>query len=245
MPEEKLVRLCMEVVGITFLQDLACVRIDPVRHHFPSGIRSAIPNQDLAIFAAGRLVQDGSKFAIVEALIPLDRCRNLTNLDWRLLRRIRLDLEDVDGMTHAGAVPVTQEDAVAGDPESAGIAFAIEVSTSPLACGGILHRRHGYHPMQMLKVSKQMQLFFEGRRTRTRIFLRRERVHSALTVNTNRGHLSHRRGERAGLTPRRIFGEVHTWAGLLTALRPRNQGERENDHRGNTSFPMGSHSGRI
>ena len=67
MPEEKLVRLGVKIVRLAFRKHLAGVRIDTIRHHFSGGVRSAIPNQDLAIFTVGRLVQDGSKFAIVDS----------------------------------------------------------------------------------------------------------------------------------------------------------------------------------
>src|SRR5262245_41808638 len=129
----------MEIVGIAFRKDLAGIRVDPVGDHFSSRIRPAIPNQDVAIFAARRLVHDGAKFTIVESLIALNRCRNLTNRDGRLFLRIRLELENVDAMSNAGTVSVPQENAIAGDPKAASIAFAVEISTFPFSCRRVLH----------------------------------------------------------------------------------------------------------
>ena len=105
---------------------------------------------------------------MVEALIALEHGGDLADLNGRLPLGIGLELKDVDGVLEAGAVAVTDKNAVAADAQSAAIACGVQVAAFPCAGGRILHRRHSQHPMQLLDVAEQVQLLLDGRATPAR-----------------------------------------------------------------------------
>ncbi len=198
----------MEVGDVGLRHRQARVHVDAVGFHPADRVRAAVPHHDVAVFTLRRLVDERTKLAIVEALIAFRHRRDLADLHRRLLLRVRLDLENVDGVTNAGAISMTDEDAVAADAETAGVACAIEVATLPGPRGRVLHRGHREHPVQFLEVAEQVQIFFELGGAGSRVFLGRGRIDHALTVDPNRRHLRHRRLERARLTAGGILGKV-------------------------------------
>ena len=133
MPEKELVRLRVEVGDLALERRQARVRVDAIRLHPAERVRAGVANQDVAVLAARRLVDERAQLALVEALIALDHGRDLADLHRRLLLGVRLDLEDVDRAPDAGAVGVTDEDAVAGDAQPAAVARAVEVAALPRA----------------------------------------------------------------------------------------------------------------
>ena len=190
VPEKELVRLRMEVGDLALDDRQARVHVDAIGLHPADRVRAGVANQDVAVFAARRLVDERAQFAVVESLVALEHRRDLADLHRRLLLRVRLDLEDVDGMPHAGAVRVADEDAVAGDAEPAAVARAVEVAALPGPGRRILDRRHREHPVQMLEVAEQVQIFLELRGARPGVFLRRGRIDLALPVDAHRRHLA-------------------------------------------------------
>ena len=142
MPQEEFVRLAAEVVSLALGHRQARIRIDAERLHSSDVVGPCVPNKDVAVFSAGGRVHERAKLALIESLVPFEHGRDLAHLNRRLLLGIRLDLENVDRMPHAGAVPMTNEDAVAGDTQASPVAPAVKVSAFPASGGGVFHRRH-------------------------------------------------------------------------------------------------------
>ncbi len=229
MPKEELVRLAAEVVGLALRDRLARIHVDAVSLHSSNRIRSRIPDENVPVFAARRLVNERSKLTLVETLVALEHGGNLTHLHRRLLLRIRLNFENIDGATDARAVRMTDKDAVARDSEAAAVSSAVEVAPAPRSGRGILYRRHRDHPMQMLEVTEEMQFFFKRKGARLGVLFRRERIDVALPVHAHGRHETHGRIERARLAARRILRIIDTLPGG-PSHRPdkRNNQEKKN-----------------
>src|SRR5205823_6794823 len=135
--------------------------------------------QDVAVFPARGPVHERTELAFVESLIAFEHRWNLADLNRRLALGVRLDPENVDRVSHARAVPVTDENAVARNPETASVARALEVAAFPLAGRFVLDRRHGDDPMQVHEIPKQAELLFEQRGARASVLFRRGRIEVA------------------------------------------------------------------
>jgi hypothetical protein len=158
----------------------------------------------LPIFSPRCRIDQRPKFTVVESLIPDGHRRNLPDLDGRIDFRIRLQAENVNRMCEPGTVAVAHIGALAGDTQPSAIAPTVKIAAAPRTGSGVTFRRHGQDPVDVLEVSKQVKLGFQGKESGPGIFFRRERIQIAFRVHANRRHLTDRRIESAGLATGRI-----------------------------------------
>ncbi len=213
VPEEKLVRLNVVVGRLAVRLHQAGVHVDLVRLETPAVVAAAVAHEKIPILAGRGLVDQRSQLAIVVAAIALDVGRDLTDLHRRLLRRIRLNPENVDGVPLAGAVFVTDEQTVARDAETPAVAGRIEIPILPVAGRLVFHGRDGDDPVQVLHVPEQVQVLLEQRRAGARVGFRRLRIEIPGPADADRRHVADGGVEGARLTPGGILREVDTLAG--------------------------------
>ena len=137
VPQEEFVRLRMKISDLALRRRQARIHVDAIGLHPADRVGAAVPHQDVAILPASMSCTPAS--AARGRRIP-DCLRTIAGISptctGGCFSRIRLDLENVDRMPHARAVPMADEDAIAGDAETARVARAIEIAAffhSPVA----------------------------------------------------------------------------------------------------------------
>ena len=154
VPEEELVRRAAEIVGFAPGRGQAAPGVDLVALEKTLGPRAGVPDEDLDLASAGGGVEDRAELAVVEPLVSDHLRRNLAHLDRWVRFRVRLDPEDVDRMGRPRSIPVTDVEALSGDPEPARVARPIQVAAAPGTRGGILPGRNREDPVDMLEVAE-------------------------------------------------------------------------------------------
>ena len=213
VPEEELVRLDVVVRRLAVRLHQARVHVDLVRLEPPAVVAAAVAHEKIPILPPRGLVDERPQLAIVVAAIAFDVGRDLTDLHGRLLRRIRLNPEDVDRVPLAGAVFVADEETVARDAEAPAVAGCVEVPVLPVARRLVFHRRNGDDPVQVLHVPEQVQVLLEQRGAGASVGFRRLRIEVPGPADAHRRHVADGRVEGARLTAGGIPGEVDALAG--------------------------------
>src|SRR5207244_24996 len=118
VPQKEFMRLRVKVVDLALRHRQACVHVDPIRFHSPDRARTSVAYENLPVFTARCLENDGAEFPVVKSLVALEHCRNLSDLYRRLLLRVRLYFENVDRVSNATSIRMAHEDTVAGNAQA-------------------------------------------------------------------------------------------------------------------------------
>ena len=86
-----------------------------------------------------------------------------------------------------------------GNSEPPCVPGSVEITTAPGTGAWIALRGDGKDPMDSLEIPEEVELRLECGESRPGVRLRRKRIQLALSVHTDRGHLTDRRVEGARL----------------------------------------------